>query len=511
MKKINKKFLLIVSVLILTGVLLTQPAYAQESPFGFNQNEDTSCGDILFGPVLDGDNYTILDNNPLSRMAGSWVQRNGFWYFYATGGRRLANEWMRDAQGRWFWFHSTGRMATEWVEVTAGRWFFFNPSSGIAGHQAGISQGVMRTGWLQRTSHWYFLNPAPGTTGHRSGTSEGRMLADWHNISGTYFFLNPLSGQANHNSGRPAGAMFSNGIFTINGVAQQFNASGHWLGRANNVAAVTITGQPQSISRTVGQTATFTVSATGTGLTYRWYWRNASGVFQPVIAHGGASGINSPTLTQTGVTTGMNGWTYRVVVTDSQGRTVTSNQVTLTVTSGTGGGNDFYAGLNWFYPLRNTASRHISCGFRISGGGYCENHHGIDIIRENGNIRDERVYSDHSGEVVHSTFRAGTGPGEWIIILADDRSTNGNRLVSRYIHLNTRAVSANSRGARGEFIGTVGNTAAESTSPNAHLHFDVNRYDYRNADLRPYRAMNPQRFFPLINFTGQINNAWMTN
>ena len=269
MKKISKIF----TVLVFMNLLLIASTYANESPYGANEQEDISHGEVLFGPVLVGDDYTII--NPLARLAGNWVQRGAFWYFYQNG-RPLTNRWIQDAQGRWFWLHPSGRMATEWFQDVHGRWFFLNPRSGIAGHQSGISEGVMITGWMQRTSHWYFLNPASGRAGHRSGIAEGVMLTDWHNISGNYFFLNPPRGQANHNTGRPEGARFNNGVFTINNVAQQFNVNGIWTGQANTSSITNIRLSNTSWILTSNETFTPTVTTTPANQQGQLQWRSAN-------------------------------------------------------------------------------------------------------------------------------------------------------------------------------------------------------------------------------------------
>ncbi|MGH7146023.1 MAG: immunoglobulin domain-containing protein [Planctomycetota bacterium] len=87
----------------------------------------------------------------------------------------------------------------------------------------------------------------------------------------------------------------------------------------NPPGAPTITTQPTNQSVVVGGSATFTVVASGSGLTYQWY--------KGVTAIGGATGasytINPAALTDAG--------SYTVKVTNGGG-SVTSNPATLTVT-----------------------------------------------------------------------------------------------------------------------------------------------------------------------------------
>jgi hypothetical protein len=89
-------------------------------------------------------------------------------------------------------------------------------------------------------------------------------------------------------------------------------------------AAPAITAQPASKAVTPGQTATFSVTATGaTPLTYQWQKNTAN-----------ISGATSSTYTTPAATTTDNGSQFRVVVTNSAGNT-TSNPATLTVSSTT--------------------------------------------------------------------------------------------------------------------------------------------------------------------------------
>jgi hypothetical protein len=89
--------------------------------------------------------------------------------------------------------------------------------------------------------------------------------------------------------------------------------------------ATSITTQPVSNTFCEGATASFTVAAGGTDVSYQWE-DNSSGSFEPI------SGQQSATLNLANVTTAMNGRQYRVVVTGTCG-TAISSTVILTVTA----------------------------------------------------------------------------------------------------------------------------------------------------------------------------------
>jgi hypothetical protein len=85
--------------------------------------------------------------------------------------------------------------------------------------------------------------------------------------------------------------------------------------------APAITTQPANKTVTAGQTAAFSVTASGTTpLTYQWQKNNAN-----------ISGATAATYTTPATTLAMSGSTYRCVVTNSAG-SATSNPATLTVT-----------------------------------------------------------------------------------------------------------------------------------------------------------------------------------
>lgn len=105
--------------------------------------------------------------------------------------------------------------------------------------------------------------------------------------------------------------------------------SGGTDGGGGDITAPAITDHPDSLTVEPGGTATFTVVATGSELTYRWQQVN-SGTWNNI------SGATSSTYTIENVDADDAG-SYRVLVSNSAG-TATSTTVTLTVPTGTGDG-----------------------------------------------------------------------------------------------------------------------------------------------------------------------------
>jgi len=112
--------------------------------------------------------------------------------------------------------------------------------------------------------------------------------------------------------------------------------AGNGLSTASNTVSLTvnsapvITTQPTSQTVTVGNTATFSVAATGTP-TLTYVWQYLSGTTWK--AFGAGTGYTTATMTTFATTAAYNGLQLRVVVTDGNGQSTTSNTVTLTVNS----------------------------------------------------------------------------------------------------------------------------------------------------------------------------------
>jgi hypothetical protein len=98
-----------------------------------------------------------------------------------------------------------------------------------------------------------------------------------------------------------------------------------------------ITASPASASACATGTVSYTAAASGTGVVYTWEESTNGGTSWNAIVDGGIySNSGTATLTLTGVTSGMNGYQYRAVVTDTSGcGTTNSGVATLSILSPT--------------------------------------------------------------------------------------------------------------------------------------------------------------------------------
>ncbi|MCX6316691.1 MAG: hypothetical protein NTW29_05345 [Bacteroidetes bacterium] len=93
-----------------------------------------------------------------------------------------------------------------------------------------------------------------------------------------------------------------------------------------------ITSSPVNATVCTGNNQTFSVTATGTGISYQWQVSTDGGAtYNNVPAAAPYSGTNTPTLTITGVTIGLNNNRYRCVVTGTCPPPATSGAAILTV------------------------------------------------------------------------------------------------------------------------------------------------------------------------------------
>lgn len=120
-------------------------------------------------------------------------------------------------------------------------------------------------------------------------------------------------------------------VKTENGLEQVKNVFGEVI-----QTSIVITSQPQSASGSVGDDVTFSVQATGSGLTYQWeYGFSSDGMDYVPPIRALYEGTDTNTLivhlTSSLVSTLNDVTYYRCIVTDSNGNSVTSNAATLTV------------------------------------------------------------------------------------------------------------------------------------------------------------------------------------
>ena len=111
-------------------------------------------------------------------------------------------------------------------------------------------------------------------------------------------------------------------IYATDGVTE--TEAGHVV--IGNPAAfpLEITQQPQSVTGTVGETATFTVAATGMDLTYQWQYK------EPGSSAWLNSSFKTPSMTCK-LTAARNGRAYRCIVMDSLGGFAISDEALITV------------------------------------------------------------------------------------------------------------------------------------------------------------------------------------
>ena len=136
-----------------------------------------------------------------------------------------------------------------------------------------------------------------------------------------------LSLNGNTISGTPTTAGTS--TFTVTATNGYGDGDSEALSITINPAALSITTQPSNQSVTAGQTATFSVVATGSNLTYQWQQSTDNGSIWMNISSETSSSYTTQTATMV-----MNGYQYRCVVTGNGG-SVTSDAATLTVTAAT--------------------------------------------------------------------------------------------------------------------------------------------------------------------------------
>jgi hypothetical protein len=176
--------------------------------------------------------------------------------------------------------------------------------------------GETASGWQQANFSYPVAITANTVYVASYGLTIGHFSADWNYFVTTGFNNTPL-----HALQSPNGVYGTPGAYPVN----THQAANYWVDvvfKVTSSTAPSISSQPASTTVAVGQTASFSVTATGTAtLSYQWQKNGAA-----------ISGATSSGYTTPATTSADNGALFGVVISDSVGK-VTSSSATLTVNS----------------------------------------------------------------------------------------------------------------------------------------------------------------------------------
>lgn len=189
-----------------------------------------------------------------------------------------------------------------------------------------------------------FFTTNPSSVSVAYGDSTSFTIVASSEVSVTYQWQVSTDAGANWSNLANAG-VYSNvttasmSISSVNGLnGYQYrcvatNSSGSGTSSAATLTVVpAISAQPSNSSVTHPAPASFSVTASGTAtLTYLWYVSTDGGTTYAALTN---TGVYTNTTTSTmniSDSTGLNGYKYRVVVTDGNNQSTTSNAATLTV------------------------------------------------------------------------------------------------------------------------------------------------------------------------------------
>ncbi|HEX4118984.1 MAG TPA: Ig-like domain-containing protein [Verrucomicrobiae bacterium] len=180
------------------------------------------------------------------------------------------------------------------------------------------------------------LSITSSDVGGLSGSGGGDIALDplFVNSAAGQFALQPCSPAINAGSN---GAIA--GITTdLAGAARVSGASvdmGAYEYQGTLMSQLEITGQPASISYCQNSVNTFSVSASGTGLTYEWESSSDGGqTFAGLLGNAAYSGANSSTLTINSATPSENGMLFRCLIGSASGCSVVSATAALNYSTG---------------------------------------------------------------------------------------------------------------------------------------------------------------------------------
>lgn len=324
-----------------SGIVALNNVFHRSSGYAVNFGNGTNI--VFANNIVDGDAHLG------GSLAGTL--RNNYWKITALGTNQIAGAPGYNAAGKNFYPTQASYINAGW---NAGSYqpaddFNTTPRSGAPDIGAYELVTASNPGWaivagfkLNRPA---VVNQAPVIVSPAAATPNPVVNATTTSVSVSA--SDPDSGPAaltyawSAISGPGTVSFSPNGSATANVATATFGASGTYSLRvtvSDGSASVTstisglsvtlpsvgtapnITGQPTAKTVTVGQTATFTVVATGTAtLTYQWRKNDVNIV-----------GATSASYTTPATVSANNGATYRVVVSNSYG-SITSNAATLTV------------------------------------------------------------------------------------------------------------------------------------------------------------------------------------
>ena len=117
-------------------------------------------------------------------------------------------------------------------------------------------------------------------------------------------------------------------LFNSSGVRQSISDTITQI--INSCSAAIISTQSSNTSACLGNNASFSVSVSGSGVIYQWQSDQGSG-FNNLANTAPYSGVNTATLTITGITAAMNGYQYRCIINGTCTSVFNSNAATLTI------------------------------------------------------------------------------------------------------------------------------------------------------------------------------------
>ncbi|MBK7558913.1 MAG: proprotein convertase P-domain-containing protein [Chitinophagaceae bacterium] len=307
--------------------------------------------------VPGGATWTVTRLDVVGTNTGSGVPTSVNVFFYANSGSNLPGAAIASYTNLASFVRTGGNYAvtlpgaginlsagTYWVSfqvnmsfATSGQWFWSNYGATNIGNQyAWQNPGG---GFATPCTNWGY-----GATGCAVGggvnrnnifTIFGSSVTPGTIATGT-FLWSPAAGLSSTTSNPVAASPMNTTTYTV----VRTTVPGGCVASAQVTVTVnqrpTVTTQPASSTNCVGNTVTFTVAGTGTGLAYQWQVRptGCGGPWTNLPNTAPYSGVNTGTLTVTPVTQLLSGYAYRAVLTGACapiGTANISNCVILTV------------------------------------------------------------------------------------------------------------------------------------------------------------------------------------